>query len=135
MVMAKYSTGCSIIPKPARWVAEVRPLVDPLLSLASPVVIWQTYGSLYTHPATSDVESCAGASGERAGSGRPSQDPSLLCNAHRAFPCLVMQCAPRLGILVATPCPDQHQRGCEHPIRHRYGGCPFFPWKLRAVQD
>lgn len=47
MVMVKYATGWSIIPKPA-WIGVVRPVLGPLLSFASPVGLWVIYGGIYT---------------------------------------------------------------------------------------
>lgn len=47
MVIIKYLTGWAIIPEPA-WIAVVGPVLDPILSFASPTGLWTTYGSMYT---------------------------------------------------------------------------------------
>jgi hypothetical protein len=47
MVIVKYMTGWSVIAEPA-WIRAVQPALDSLLSSASPVGLWVTYGRLYT---------------------------------------------------------------------------------------
>lgn len=47
MVMIKYLTGWSIIPKPF-WIDIVSPSLDPLLSFATPPGLWMVYGGVYT---------------------------------------------------------------------------------------
>lgn len=47
LVIVKYMTGWAIIPEPS-WIAVVKPSLDGLLSMATPVGLWVVYGSLYT---------------------------------------------------------------------------------------
>ena len=39
MVLIKYSAGWSIVPEPA-WARIARPIVEPLVSFATPVELW-----------------------------------------------------------------------------------------------
>ena len=47
MVMVKYATGWSIIPRPA-WTFLAGDVLDPLVSLGTPVQMWVAYGAIYT---------------------------------------------------------------------------------------
>jgi len=47
MVMVKYATGWSILPRPA-WEPVARRAVEPLVTFASPVALWVFYGAIYT---------------------------------------------------------------------------------------
>lgn len=47
LVIAKYSTGWSVIPEPS-WIAVVKPALGGLITFSTPVGLWVVYGSLYT---------------------------------------------------------------------------------------
>jgi hypothetical protein len=47
MVIVKYMTGWSVIPKPA-WISFVQPALGSLLSFTTPIGLWVAYGRLYT---------------------------------------------------------------------------------------
>jgi hypothetical protein len=47
LVIVKYMTGWSVIPRPA-WIGAVEPALGSLLSFSSPVGLWIVYGRIYT---------------------------------------------------------------------------------------